>query len=134
MYNYEKRILKKELGQIYSELENGHQRQEQIVKTLANIEDKLEKNNQLLESIDAHVCKVGNMTEEKIDNTYLQLKDMLIELYKIENRNHTNVVDSLTGFSEENKKSLAEVVALLKTVLVNLVLDDMEKITAPKLI
>lgn len=133
MYNYEKRILRKELGQIYSELENGHQQQEQIVKTLVNIEDKLEKNNQLLESIDAHVRKVGNLTEEKIDNTYLQLKDMLIELFKIENRNYTDMVDSFTGFSEENKKNLAEVVALLKTVLVNLVLDDMEKITASKL-
>lgn len=129
MYNYEKRILRKELGQIHSELENNHQQQEKIITILVNIEEKLKKNNELLESIDARVCKVGNMTEDKIDNTYLQLKDMLIELYKTENKMNTNMVDSLTDISEENKKNFAEVAALLKTVLVNSVLDDIEKVT-----
>lgn len=143
MYNYEKRILRKELVQIYNELENGHQQQEDIIKTLMKIEEKLEKTNQLLESLDARVCKVGNITEVKIDNTYFQLKDMLIELYKVENKTNTNitelhktesrtrieVMESLAGIIEENKKNFADIVALLKMVLVNSVIDDVERTT-----
>ncbi len=143
MYNYEKRILRKELTQIYNELENGHQQQEDIIKTLTKIEEKLEKTNQLLENLDTRVCKVGNITEDKIDNTYFQLKDMLIELYKVENKSNTNIMElhktesktnieimeSLADIIEENKKNFADIDALLKMVLVNSVIDDVERTT-----
>ena len=113
MSKWEKGFYNNQFGEIRQKLDDNLQRQqemyENLLKMTAGIEERLEHTERLLNELQACVKGTEKSAEYKIYEVYMQLRERM---------DHE---------AESNREGFQEISSLMKLLLVNSVLDDMEQ-------
>jgi len=112
MNKWEKVFYKEQFCEVHMKLEENLRQQneiyEKIAEMLGGIEARMDKTDKLLKKVLLNVKEVKKSTEQKVDAAYESLQEQTEEAFR------------------ENQENLKEVVSLVKMLLVNSLLEDME--------
>ena len=112
MNKWEKVFYKEQFCEVHMKLEENLRQQneiyEKIAEMLGGIEARMDKTDKLLKKV--LLKDVKKSTEQKVDAAYESLQEQTEEAFR------------------ENQENFKEVVSLVKMLLVNSLLEDMEEI------
>lgn len=123
MSKWENASERKQNEKLQKLLEQSILQQQELLKETADIGDKLGQVNILLDELFHNVDEVKKSINAEIDQRFLELDRRIFS-----RKSGTELGKAMAKRHEENCENFQTIISLLKAVLVNEILDDMEKL------